>query len=57
MLRQVLELGESDFSTLLNSFEGAMNANYIRVYWSQMLEAVDAIHQRTADAGCVCGAV
>lgn len=38
-------MGETDFANILQQHKGGMNENYVRVYWQQMLECVNAIHQ------------
>jgi serine/threonine protein kinase len=48
LLHLVLELGETDFSNLLRQLQKkvANRANFIRLYWQQMLLAVAAIHEQ-----------
>ena len=43
---QVLELGEIDLAKLLHAQQGKqLSENYIRIYWEQMLQAVQTIHE------------
>lgn len=42
----VLEFGEIDLAHLLERNEGTVGGNRVRLYWEQMLLAVDAIHQQ-----------
>ena len=45
-LQMVLELGETDFNHILDHFGkgNPIPANYARLYWEQMLQAVQSIH-------------
>ncbi|RLN47335.1 hypothetical protein BBJ29_005567 [Phytophthora kernoviae] len=40
----IMEHGEIDLSERLRNLKGAMDENLLRVIWTQMLQAVDAIH-------------
>lgn len=42
----VMEHGEIDLSERLSALKGDMDENMLRVIWSQMLKAVNAIHQK-----------
>jgi serine/threonine protein kinase len=44
--RQIMEHGEIDLSERLRSLKGGMDDNLLRVIWTQMLQAVDAIHRK-----------
>ncbi|WVQ93339.1 hypothetical protein IAU59_000407 [Kwoniella sp. CBS 9459] len=45
-LLMVMECGEIDFAALLDEQRGkAINMNFVGLYWEQMLEAVQAVHQ------------
>jgi tRNA A-37 threonylcarbamoyl transferase component Bud32 len=45
-ITMVMEYGEIDLAKLLHRQQGkAINENFIRLYWQQMLEAVHAIHE------------
>ncbi|WVR09171.1 hypothetical protein IAU60_006233 [Kwoniella sp. DSM 27419] len=44
--KRVMECGEIDFAALLDEQRGkAINMNFVGLYWEQMLEAVQAVHQ------------
>ncbi|KAG7398340.1 hypothetical protein PHYBOEH_011248 [Phytophthora boehmeriae] len=43
-VRAIMEHGEIDLSKRLRNLKGAMDENLLRVIWTQMLQAVDAIH-------------
>jgi len=41
-----MECGEIDFAHILAKYQGTpLSLNFIRVYWEQMLSAVQAIHE------------
>ena len=40
-----MEHGEIDLSERLRNLKGGMDENLLRVIWTQMLQAVDAIHR------------
>ncbi|KAL8000477.1 putative protein kinase domain, mad3/Bub1 region 1, protein kinase Mps1 family [Plasmopara halstedii] len=42
----IMEHGEIDLSERLKDLKGGMDENMLRVIWTQMLEAVNAIHQK-----------
>ncbi|KAG6572663.1 TTK protein kinase [Phytophthora cinnamomi] len=42
----IMEHGEIDLSERLRNLKGGMDENLLRVIWTQMLEAVDAIHSQ-----------
>ncbi|KAG6592603.1 TTK protein kinase [Phytophthora cinnamomi] len=42
----IMEHGEIDLSERLRDLKGGMDENLLRVIWTQMLEAVDAIHSQ-----------
>ncbi|TDH66049.1 hypothetical protein CCR75_007123 [Bremia lactucae] len=42
----IMEHGEIDLSERLRDLKGGMDENMIRVIWTQMLKAVNAIHQK-----------
>jgi hypothetical protein len=43
---QIFEFGEIDLSRLLQRSNGkSVSENYLRMYWQQMLEAVQTIHE------------
>ncbi|KAF4031044.1 Protein kinase domain [Phytophthora infestans] len=42
----IMEHGEIDLSNRLQHLKGGMDENMVRVIWTQMLQAVDAIHQK-----------
>ena len=45
-ITMIMEYGEIDLAKLLHRQQGkAINENFIRLYWQQMLEAVHAIHE------------
>ncbi|RUS34918.1 hypothetical protein BC938DRAFT_477831 [Jimgerdemannia flammicorona] len=45
-LMMLMECGEIDLAHVLTKQQGKpINLNFIRLYWEQMLQAVDAIHQ------------
>ncbi|KAK1922453.1 kinase-like domain-containing protein [Papiliotrema laurentii] len=46
ILMMIMECGEIDFSMLLDEQRGKpLNMNFVGLYWEQMLEAVQAVHQ------------
>ncbi|KAJ9124110.1 hypothetical protein QFC22_000905 [Naganishia vaughanmartiniae] len=46
-LQMLMECGETDFSSLLDEQRGKpLNMNFVALYWQQMLEAVQAVHEQ-----------
>lgn len=44
---QLMECGETDFSSLLDEQRGKpLNMSFVALYWQQMLEAVQAVHEQ-----------
>ena len=42
-----MECGETDFSSLLDEQRGKpLNMSFVSLYWQQMLEAVQAVHEQ-----------
>ncbi|TPX45609.1 hypothetical protein SeLEV6574_g03781 [Synchytrium endobioticum] len=44
VILMVLEYGEIDLAHLLNRDQGKLSENFIRLYWEEMLEAVNSLH-------------
>ena len=46
LTRQIMEKGEMDFSVLLDEQrDRPLNISFVAMYWEQMLEAVQVVHQ------------